>query len=236
MKFHGTFLKSIAAFLAVLLITLVCSSCSSVGTLTPTEEGKYVNSKTGKVYVVAPDCYTAVSYNTDAPVALNDGINFYAVNGASDDSWLYSPEFGILLYEENETLPTLAELQASVMDVRLEDDGIMKTAFEIENAEKINAVLSAYQNGTELRYMGDRANYTFYLEFTSSKYPFLVYNLVFMQFAEEYLTYGKDESGADIVIENGKNFLYNRTEERFVAIGDELQEYIDEYYHNTDAE
>lgn len=237
MKTYQSFWKRLSVLLVAALLTVSFTACSSVGTLVPGDsEGKYVNEKTGKVYLIAPDCYTVTSYRSDEAVALNDGVSFYAVDGTENDSWLYSPDFGILLYAEGETLPTLSELAPTMMDVRLEDDGIMKTAFEVGSADKISAVLGAYESGNELRYMGERANYTFYLEFTSEGYPWLVYNLVFMQFAEEYLTYGKDENGEDTVIENGKNFLYNRTEDRFVAIGDELQEYIDGYYHNADAE
>ena len=223
---------TLAVLLAVSLI-----SCSGVGVLKPDSEGRYVNEKTGVVYYVAPGYYSVVSYNAEEAVALNDGVNFYAVDGTDNDKWLYSPDFGILLYAEGETIPeTLEDFAPTTMNVRLEDDGMMRTVFEEQSKEKISSVLDAYNGEETLRYKGTRANYKFHLEFTSDSHPWLIYNLVYLQYAEPYVTYEENESGESVAVEHGKDFLYNRFDDRFLPIGDEMQTYIDEYYRNTDAE
>ena len=223
-----------AALVAVTLLSL--TACGGVPSLTPNEKGGYVNAKTDVVYYPAPDCYEARSYNAEEPVALNDGVHFYAVDGTENDTWLYSPDFGILLYAEGQTLPTLGALEPTLMKVILDDGGISKTLYEVESEDKIDAILDAYEEGASIEYPGKRANYKFYLKLYSDKTPWIVYNLMFVQYAEDLTVTVKDADGEISEVNYGKNFLYNRAEDRFVPIGDELQEYIDDYYHNADAE
>ncbi|MBO5270941.1 MAG: hypothetical protein J6B77_09150 [Clostridia bacterium] len=227
----------ILAAVLVFVFLLSAVSCSDkLGELTPDEKGGYVNSKNGDVYYPAPACYEVVSYVSEEAVAINDGFNFYAVEGTTDNAWLYNPDFGMLLYKEGETLPAISDFLPSAMDICLEGDVVNQTIFEIPNSEKINAVLSAYENGETTSYPGKQANYKFYLKFYSAEYSFLVYNLMFVQYGEDLVASKKNESGEVVQVNYGKNFLYNRYEDRFVAIGDEMQEYIDEYYRSPDAE
>ena len=223
-------LTILAAFL------LSFAACAKVGVLTADENGGYINDKNGVRYYAAPGSYDVKGYLSEGPVALNDGINFYQVDGTSGEKWLYSPDFGILLYAESETLPTLEDLSPNKMDICLDDGEKMITALEVENVSNISAILEAYNNGETLLYSGKKSNYKFYLKLTSAEYPWLIYNLEFMQYAEDLIVYSKDENGEVTEKNYGKNFIYNRHEKRFVAIGDEMQEYIDAYYHNTDAE
>lgn len=236
MNFKQLFSR-VSALLLIAAMALSFFACSDkIGVLTADQNGGYVNSKNNIRYFAAPGSYSVTSYISDEAIALNDGINFYQVDSTLGEKWLYSPDFGILLYAEGETLPTFEEMSVSKMELCIDDGEKMISAFEVENASKIEAVMDAYHDGEEVSYSGKKANYKFYLKFTSSEYPWLVYNLEYMQYAEDMIVYVKDESGEVVEKNVGKNFLYNRDEKRFVKIGDELQSYIDEYYHNSDAE
>ena len=225
-----------SAILLAFVAVMSFSACSRIPNLTPNEKGGYVNGKTNVVYYPAPDCYEAKYYITEEAVALNDGVEFFAVDGVEDEKWLYSPDFGILLYAEGEKLPTLAELQSNLLSIRLDDGGISKTVSDVEDSAKISEILKAYENGETLEYPGKRANYKFDLKFYSEQYPWIVYTLMFVQYGEDLVLNVKGEDGEIKQINYGKNFIYNRAEDRFVVIGDELQKYIDDYYHNPDAE
>ena len=224
-----------ALLLAIVSVLSVCS-CSRVPSLTPNAQGGYVNEKTDVVYYPAPDCYEAKYYLVEEAVAINDGVQFYAVEGVEAEKWLYSPDFGILLYAEGEMLPTIDELQPTQISVKVDDGGIMKTVSDISDATKITEILDAYKNGETLEYPGKKANYKFDLKIYSEQYSWIVYNLMFVQYAEDLTVNVKGEDGEVTLVNYGKNFIYNRAEDRFVAIGDELQQYIDEYYRNADAE
>lgn len=229
--------KRIFALLFAAFMLMSVASCSEkVGVLASDGDGGYKDSKTEISYRGAPSCYEAKGYLSEEIIAENDGVAFYALDGAPSTEWLWSPDFGMLLYSRNVTLPTLAELAPSEMYVCLEEDAKMKTAFEVFDQAKIDAILAAYENGEEVDYRGTKANYSFHLRFSSEEYPWLLYNLLYVQYAEDYIVYGLDENGMEIATNYGKDFIYNRSEKRFVAIGDELQEYIDEYYRNTDTD
>ena len=227
----------LARAVAGVLLTCVLTSFSACGktpVLTPTGDGGYENNKSDMQYYMADDCYEPASYIKDKVVAQNDGVDFFAVEGVDGESWLYSPDFGLMLYAKDQKLPTLEEMHCDAVHICLEDETTIEI-YKEENINLANAIVEAYLNGTELIYPMKKAAYSFRVKFASSEYPWLRYGVIFLQYAEDYIVETKNENGEIVEVNYGKNFLYNRSEGYFVAIGDEMQKYIDDYYHNENA-
>ena len=227
----------LARAVAGVLLTCVLTSFSACGktpVLTPTGDGGYENNKSDMQYYMADDCYEPASYIKDKVVAQNDGVGFFAVEGVDGESWLYSPDFGLMLYAKDQKLPTLEEMHCDAVHICLEDETTIEI-YKEENINLVNAIVEAYLNGTELIYPMKKAAYSFRVKFASSEYPWLRYGVIFLQYAEDYIVETKNENGEIVEVNYGKNFLYNRSEGYFVAIGDEMQKYIDDYYHNENA-
>ena len=227
----------LARAVAGVLLTCVLTSFSACGktpVLTPTGDGGYENNKSDMQYYMADDCYEPASYIKDKVVAQNDGVDFFAVEGVDGESWLYSPDFGLMLYAKDQKLPTLEEMHCDAVHICLEDETTIEI-YKEENINLVNAIVEAYLNGTELIYPMKKAAYSFRVKFASSEYPWLRYGVIFLQYAEDYIVETKNENGEIVEVNYGKNFLYNRSEGYFVAIGDEMQKYIDDYYHNENA-
>ena len=223
-------LSAIALFSAV--------SCEKTPTLTSDGQGGYKDSKTAISYRGAPSAFEARGYIKNEVVALNDGIPFYALENAPSNEWLWSPDFQMLLYSRELMLPTINTFGTTGIRVLVEEDGTEKLAYDETQSDKIGEILSAFESGEEAPYdKGKTARYVFYLKLYSEEYSWLFYNLVYMQYAEDYIVYDVDESGEIVDEMNyGKDFLYDRSLDRFVAIGDELQKYIDAYYRNVNAD
>ena len=220
----------------VLLVSTLSSftACGKTPVLTPTGDGGYENNRSDIEYFMADDCYEPASYIKDKVVAQNDGVDFYAVEGVTGESWLYSPDFGLMLYAKDEKLPTLEEMHCDAVHICLEDETTVEI-YKEENVTLVNAIVEAYLHGTQLIYPMKKAAYSFRVKFASSEYPWLRYGVIFLQYAEDYIVQTTDENGQTVEVNYGKNFLYNRSAGYFVAIGDEMQKYIDDYYHSEDG-
>lgn len=225
--------RAVAGVLLACVLTSF-SACGKTPVLTPTGDGGYENNKSDMQYYMADDCYEPASYIKDKVVAQNDGVDFFAVEGVDGESWLYSPDFGLMLYAKDQKLPTLEEMHCDAVHICLEDETTIEI-YKEENINLVNAIVEAYLNGTELIYPMKKAAYSFRVKFASSEYPWLRYGVIFLQYAEDYIVETKNENGEIVEVNYGKNFLYNRSEGYFVAIGDEMQKYIDDYYHNENA-
>ena len=233
---QGRRIQLVRAVAGVLLTCVLTSfsACGKTPVLTPTVDGGYENDKSNMQYFMADDCYEPASYIKDKVVAQNDGVDFFAVEGVKEESWLYSPDFGLMLYAKDQKLPTLEEMHCDAVHICLEDETTIEI-YKEENINLVNAIVDAYLNGTELIYPMKKASYSFRVKFASSEYPWLRYGVIFLQYAEDYIVETKNENGEIVEVNYGKNFLYNRSEGYFVAIGDEMQKYIDDYYHNENA-
>ena len=225
--------RAVAGVLLTCVLTSF-SACGKTPVLTPTGDGGYENNKSDMQYYMADDCYEPASYIKDKVVAQNDGVDFFAVEGVDGESWLYSPDFGLMLYAKDQKLPTLEEMHCDAVHICLEDETTIEI-YKEENINLVNAIVEAYLNGTELIYPMKKAAYSFRVKFASSEYPWLRYGVIFLQYAEDYIVETKNENGEIVEVNYGKNFLYNRSAGYFVAIGDEMQKYIDDYYHNENA-
>lgn len=230
--------RILALLLSALAVLSVASCSKQTPTLSSDGQGGYKDSKTDISYRGAPDCFEAKGYLKDKVIAENDGVSFYALDGAPSTEWLWSPDFQMLLYSRELTLPTIETFGTSEIHFYVEEDLRLKTAYEEIDSKKIGEILSAYADGEEVPYdTGRTTRYVFYLKLHSDEYSFLLYNLLYVQYTEDYVVYDVDENGEIVGETNyGKNFLYDRSLDRCVAMGDELQKYIDAYYRNTEAD
>ncbi len=238
MKKNSKILVRLLALTLSLIAAIATVSCKKTPTLSSDGEGGYKDSKTEISYRGAPDAFEARGYLKSEVVALNDGIPFYALENAPSTEWLWSPDFQMLLYSRELTLPTVETFGTTGIRVLVEEGGLEKLAFDEQSGSKIEEILSSFESGDEVPYVtGKKTRYVFYLKLYSEQYSWLYYNLMYVQYAEDYIVYETDESGEVVGETNyGRNFLYDRSLDRFVSIGDEMQKYIDAYYRNPEAE
>lgn len=195
--------------LALCLVTLSLCACSKEKYEFKTDEnGNFVHPNTNVTYNVAPACYEALG--TGETVVVEQGFfQFYEVNGSQSQSWLYDRSVGMLIYDASLTLPTLLDM--NVREVRVEKDGLTEST--VTASETIAALKSLYLEGESVPYNNTVASLVLSLRFCSADID-ICYVITYIEYAEDYII--TDESGKQVNL--GKKFLYNRYEERCVAI------------------
>lgn len=215
-----------------LSMVLLCSfvGCSKVPELKYDKNaGGYVDKKNDEVYLLAPDAYEVSGYDMENLVGRNDGFDFFRVTGCENNDYIYNPDLGFLMYASDCALPTIADMKVSKIHITAETGSTIESIATEEQADKIAALLDAYRNGEEIAYLGNNPVYSFRVKLEPEGLPFLRYSLIFVQFKEDYVETYQDENGETVVKNYGKSFLYSRTDKRYVAIGDLMQEYVDAY-------
>ncbi|MBQ8859472.1 MAG: hypothetical protein IJ012_06780 [Clostridia bacterium] len=199
-------LKTGALFLALLMPFLLCACPAGTDkqgmTLTRLSAGVYRCEETGVTYTRAQDTYlpgrmsSAVyaSYQSDGEILLAlyklgpDTANEYLVSADPDD--LYP---GTFYTAEGYDLPTLSEMETREIWICAADAEIFWASANIisqmRNADRVDAVIDAYENGTEATLPSGLAQDCVQLIFRSEKYPEIYYYCTYYSFGagESYL-------------------------------------------------
>jgi len=221
------------------------SACSGGAVKLSYENGAFRNSKTGAAYLQAPVCYRAVSIRKNQVVAKLNGVPeensaLYAIGDMDSEKWLADQTYAVY-YGEGEPLPTLREMNVNC--VTLCQIGAYNAAIGVlEGRAEIEDLVDIYERGTTVARSAvvPSAGSRFELLFSSETYPGLYYVLEYWKYAEEVVIYAQLENGeipsgypgrAEIVngeaaFHLGTGLVYDRSADRFYAIGDILESYF----------
>ena len=201
--------------LALLLALLLGSCAGKKATFTFANE-TYRNEKTGVVYRVASPCYRSATYFEDTFVGTyrpkrGTEIKFYRVEKSDG---LLTDEDHLIYYPEGTVLPTLEEMQITVIDL-CKQDKITVSFLTIEEETQIASIVRAYTKGSPLPMERIHADVKerYNLVFTAGESE-LVYELEYLTFADELVIYEPLRDGqipdtypgipADVVTSDGE--------------------------------
>lgn len=206
--FMNKFYKLLSLIFALVFVLCACSS--SLVTL-KYENGQMINSWSGLKYNAAPLNYQPFSVGEPYALYKKGNLTLYEIEGLDPKKWLteeYSGGLTTVFYNPSETLPSLAEMEATKVYICYEDEVTYAVA-EINDGEVINKLIDLYVNGEHEEWPMLDSIQTFELKFYSeNKYPHLYFNL----------TYGEFSSG---------KYLYDSTTKRSVNIGNLIDEYLE---------
>ena len=204
--------RTLSIILVLTFLALSLSSCAKGNKFT-TNGASFVDKKTDVTYDFAPQCYEPIAIGEK--VYGSDGdIEFYEIVGQDPQKWLGDADGGVF-YAKGVTLPTIDKMNVA----RLELCTVKKqtlVAKRITDAETISAMINGYLSQKEIVYPNKTAAVSYKLRFADTDIG-VYYCIDFLRYEEDLI------SKIDGVETNlGKDFLYNRAEDRFVKAPDAL--------------
>ncbi len=202
--------KYIFSALCVVLcvLTVGCSSDSF-----EISDGRFVNKKTDIAYTDAPACYEPIEMSTKKYGEI-DSVILYEIVGADPEKWLCEST-GTVFYAEGVQLPALSEMNISKSELLLDTSNGKELS-----ADTSGAVIDAYTEGENISRpmpLSEEIVHTVSLRFSDSSLG-ICYLLSYMELSEDY-TVGESNYG--------RYFVFNRFENRCVAVSDLLGSYFD---------
>lgn len=213
--------RYIAGILAFLLI-LCMAGCSGKNKLKMNSDGNYVDKKTNVAYAIAPASYEPIASESEAYGKIGDS-DVYGVVGV-DTSRLLCTGDGTLFYAEDTELPSLDGMQLSYVSLVSSED---VTLANVSDANVVSALVNAYCVGDEMRkplYSEDSLAVNWRLKLADETLG-IFYVLNYIELKEDYTVSGSDGT----TVNYGKAFVFNRFENKCVAVGDLLASYVAEY-------
>ncbi len=217
-------LRAVALLLTCLTLFCACRTKSSELRL---ENGAFRNEKTGVAYREAPSNYRATSFFKSEPLflatgLLSDGIPLYAIENTDSNEFL-TDEYFTLYYNENVTLPTLAEMKPYA--ISLSYNANERGKLDEGDQAAINELLDHLgQDKTYSRALLSGHTYErFELLFYSEEYPGFFYVLEYWKYEESFTFVHEGEE-----ISVGKGVIYDRGNDCFYAMGDLLEDIFTE--------
>lgn len=198
-------IKLLFGLLACLLALASCANSIEYDKST----NVYADKKTGVSYTDAPSCYEPREIGKKYAAWRNEyaTVDFYTVEGADPLLWL-TEEGGTVFYDRDHvTLPELDEMECSEVLVCVEGTVLYAVA-DITAAEHISSLVALWETGESIDYPATEPTRNYKLKFVSEKYPFLYYNLVYVEYSD----------GA---------YLYCRDTGRCVPAGEIIADYLD---------
>ncbi len=173
---------------------------------------KLVDKKTNIPYTFAPDCYVPIEMSTKV-YGVIDKVTLYEIVGANPEHWL-SESTGTVLYSGDVQLPTIGEMNISRTEL------LIDTSSSVElDAELSSTLIAAYignENISRPMPPSDGIVHVVSIRFSDSSIG-IAYLLTYMELTEDYIVADSNY---------GRYFLFNRFEERCVAVGNLLGEYL----------
>lgn len=237
---------------ALLLITLLLAvACKGGAAELSYKEGAYRSEDGTKTYRQAPLCYKAVSVLDDEVVAVikfskGDDMPLYAIEGMDPSLWLANENYEVYC-GEGALLPSLREMKVSYITCS-ELSSVAIEMGRIEGAAEIADLVDIYEKGTTIPSKKVTATPTARYEilFFSSLYPGLTYSMEYRKYSAEVTfatrlnedgslpdTYPglnatvEELAGEQVAVYHlGDGLLYDRTNDRYYAIGDLLEGYF----------
>ena len=202
-KFKMNARAFVLLFLPLMLLSLV--SCTKQ---LYNEGGNLVDRDNGITYIPAPITFEPQTLAAEPYAECSElGIELYEIEGLPGDEWLSEPFDGIggVYYSDKLTLPTLEEFDADLMYICVEQV-ITVSIGTVDDKAGIDAIVTSFVSGEPTTIIQSGNSYK--LKFSSDKYPGLYYNLIYIE--------GDD----------GENYIYDRSTQTCVDVGDVLQAYM----------
>ncbi len=201
-------MKKLPALFLFLLILPMLFSCSSLVKL-ENQNGNLIDNKNGITYICAPMCFEPISTEIEPYAECKElNLQLYGIIGLDTCLWLSESFEGIgaVYYADKKiVLPSISEFEASGLSICYEAAITSKIA-EINNKEKIDAVIDAYLNGQKASV--PKSSKAYDLKFTSEKYSGIYYTIFYLQ------------------ADDGRYYIYDRSSKNCVLVDNVLSEYI----------
>ena len=182
----------------------------------------FKDKKTHVTYNYAPACYEPIAQD-EKIYGHWDNTRFYALEGKDPLSWLCE-ENGTVFYADGTELPTLGEMQISYIDLCVETNSTI-TRGKITSDEDISSIIEHYISAKSISYRGLTPEKTYKIRFADTELG-IYYSLTYIRYTEDYVVLNDDSTESVY----GKDFLYNRFEDKFIVAPEALVGYINELY------
>ena len=198
--------RTLSIILILVLLTLSLVSCARGNKFT-SSGAAFVDKKTKVTYDFAPSCYEPIAigekvYGTDGD------IDFYEISGPDPEKWLGDADGGVF-YAKGITLPTVAEMNVARLELCTVKNQVV-VAKRITDTEVVSAIIDGYLSESKILYPNKTASVSYKLRFADTSIG-VYYCVDFVRYAEDYVL---KIDGVETSL--GKDFLYNRAEDRFV--------------------
>lgn len=206
-------LKRILPFACLGLALLMLVSCG-VTIHEGIGKGDAMNKSTDTVWYHASTCYEAVELEKKVGklvVTDKQSYELYQLPEMDSEKWLATEDKNIL-YAEGVALPTLSDMAPSAVYFYL-DASTPQRLYTMEDEALITKIIGDYTTNESVIYPATTPYKTYRVCFKSDDYAGMYYVLTYVEYASDYV--------ADDV-NYGKYFLYDRFDQRFVPIGDEI--------------
>ncbi len=202
--------------LCLILSILVLTSCG-VTIHEGIGEGDAMDKSNNVTWYHASTCYEAVTLAEKAGklIVKDRELVLYALPQMDPGKWLATEDANIL-YAAGVTLPTLRDMEPTALNFYL--DGTAKhKLFELKEEALLNTIIKDYSENQSVLYPASTPYKTYCVRFASETYPDLYYTLTYVEYASDYIIGDANY---------GKYFLYDRFDQKFVPVGDEIHKAI----------
>lgn len=195
-----------ALCLLLCLCSLTLCSCSGVNKF-KTSGVSFVDKKTDVTYDYAPFCYEPIGVEEEV-YGSNGEIEFHKIKGQDPLVWLADSE-GTVFYSSKISLPSLDKMEISRIELCINDSQLF-VRDTVEDTDETQAVIDGYLGAESIYYPNKTAKYSYKLRFADTTRG-IFYCVDFIRYSEDYtLSFDSGE------VNYGTDFLYNRSEDRFV--------------------
>lgn len=207
MKISYIYKSRFIKLVLILVLLISCCSCKDNIRRFKHEAGRFIDERSGTVYVAAPYGYEA-TYKTDEYAKNSAGtVTFSTIAKSDPQMWLAGDDY-TLYYAEGVTLPTLDTLNCTNIYVCVSTEKTTVCYIDITDNSVIENVIKAYSAGRTATLPDEPTREAYDLRFYSNDYPML------------YMTYS-------LKIYEGGYYIGDKETEAFVNIGDCLKDYFE---------
>lgn len=148
-------------------------------------------------------------------VADKMSLELYCIEGLEPEEWLATEDMNVL-YAEGVSLPTLSEMQPRAVQICANDTSL-HVLRRVSDTQTVDALVTAWEQGTSLPYPSSTPIRTYKLRFESTLYPALYYCVTYVEYSSDLVV---DE------VNYGKYFLYSAFDGIFVPAGDTIHRIV----------
>lgn len=208
--------RTISLILALVFALLPLTACAK-GNKFVSDGAAFVDKKTDVTYDFAPLCYEPIAIGET--VYGSDGdIEFYEISGQDPTRWLCDADGGVF-YAKGVTLPSVDKMNVARLELCTVKNQTL-VAKSITDSETVCAIINGYLSESEIIYPNKTPSVSYKLRFADTDIG-IYYCIDFVRYGEDFVL-NVDGTNTNL----GRDFLYNRAEDRFVKAPAALVEEI----------